>query len=125
MRVVRTPVKNRPSNRRSRRMRARSHCRWSSPAMESDSGERVFMLHDTSWVMTINSLDNPVWHALTGPHCVNAIGHGAARHYPRDMAPFSAITEPSPEAYADLAVDLPPGTEARLFRPSEEPLVPG
>jgi len=69
-------------------------------------------------------LDNPVWHALVGPHCAHAVGRGSARHYPRDMAPFSAILEPSDSAYADLAVDLPQGIEARLFRPHEEP-VPG
>jgi ribosomal protein S18 acetylase RimI-like enzyme len=75
--------------------------------------------------MTINPLDNPVWHALAGPHRAHAVGRGLALHYPRDMAPFSAIAEPSAEAYADLAADLPPQTEARLFRPSEEPLPPG
>jgi hypothetical protein len=31
-------------------------------------------------------LDNPVWHALIGPHAGIALGHGAARHYPRAMA---------------------------------------
>ena len=41
------------------------------------------------------------------------------------MAPFSAISEASPEAYADLAKGLPPGLEARLFRPSEEPAPSG
>jgi len=66
-------------------------------------------------------LDNPVWHALSGPHRQFAIGHGQARHYPRDMAPFSAIAEATPAAYADLAIDLPPQTEARLFRPTEHP----
>lgn len=65
-------------------------------------------------------LDNPVWSSLTGPHASLAIGTGTARHYPRDMAPFAAIREPSPEAYADLARDLPSGLEARLFRPKEE-----
>lgn len=65
-------------------------------------------------------LDNPVWSSLTGPHAGFAIGASAARHYPRDMAPFSAILDPSPGAYADLGRDLPPGTEARLFRPEEE-----
>ena len=30
-------------------------------------------------------------------------------HYPRDMAPFSAIAEPSAAAYADLAAGLPAG----------------
>lgn len=75
--------------------------------------------------MTINSLDNPVWHALTSPHRPYAIRRGTAAHYPRDMAPFAAIQEASDEAYADLARDLPPNAEARLFRPREEPLPAG
>lgn len=93
--------------------------------MESDSGESVFVDHDTPHCMTRNVLDNPVWHALEGPHRVHALGRGLARHYPRDMAPFSAIAEPSAAAYADLAADLPADTEARLFRPAKEPLPAG
>ena len=93
--------------------------------MESDSGELFFIDHDTSRAMPINVLDNPVWHALTGPHRMHALGRGAARHYPRDMAPFSAIAEPSATAYADLAADLPSHAEARLFRPTVEPLPDG
>lgn len=93
--------------------------------MESDSGEPVFIRHDTSRAMAINLLDNPVWHALTGPHRAHAFGRGVARHYPRDIAPFSAIAEPTQQAYADLAADLPVATEARLFRPSAEPLPDG
>ena len=50
---------------------------------------------------------------------------GPPRHYPRDIAPFSAIAEPSAQAYADLAADLPANAEARLFRPSVEPLPDG
>jgi ribosomal protein S18 acetylase RimI-like enzyme len=72
-----------------------------------------------------HALDNPVWHALTGPHAVLAFGQGRARHYPRDIAPFSAITEPTRAAYDDLAADLPAGLEARLFRPAEEAAPPG
>lgn len=94
-------------------------------AMESDSGEPVFIEHDTPRVMAINVLDNPVWHALTGPHRSHAIGRGLARHYPRDIAPFAAIAESSAQAYADLAANLPPRTEARLFRPAAEPLPDG
>jgi GNAT superfamily N-acetyltransferase len=41
------------------------------------------------------------------------------------MAPFSALARPTPGAYADLAADLLPGVEARLFRRAEEPLPPG
>ena len=70
-------------------------------------------------------LDNPVCHALVGPHARFAVGHGQARHYPRDIAPFSAIENCSGTAYADLASDLPPGIEARLFRLLDEPLPSG
>jgi ribosomal protein S18 acetylase RimI-like enzyme len=70
-------------------------------------------------------LDNPAWHALVGPHAGIALGRGAARHYPRDMAPFSAVAEPTATAYADLAADLVPGIEARQFRPAEEPAPAG
>jgi FR47-like protein len=93
--------------------------------MESDSGEPGVIHHDTPRAMAINVLDNPVWNALTGPHLGHAIGNGRARHYPRDMAPFSAIAEPTEAAYVDLAADLPANTEARLFRPGEEPLPRG
>jgi ribosomal protein S18 acetylase RimI-like enzyme len=67
-------------------------------------------------------LDNPAWAALTGPHAHLAIGHGMARHYPRDIVPFSAIAQATPQAYRDLALDLPLGAEARLHRLVEEPL---
>jgi len=93
--------------------------------MESDPGEPISIDRDTPRAMTINVLDNPVWHALEGPHRQHALGRGLARHYPRDIAPFSAIAEPSAAAYADLAADLPAGTEARLFRPQAEPLPDG
>ena len=67
-------------------------------------------------------MDNPAWHALTGPHAHLAIGCGKARHYPRDIVPFSAIEDATPEAYRDLAVDLPPDAEARLHRLTDEPV---
>jgi ribosomal protein S18 acetylase RimI-like enzyme len=41
------------------------------------------------------------------------------------MAPFSAIEQASPAAYGDLAIGLPCATEARLFRPCNEPLPDG
>jgi ribosomal protein S18 acetylase RimI-like enzyme len=72
-----------------------------------------------------HQLDNPVWHALIGPQAGVAIGGSKARHFPRALAPFSAISEAAPDAYADLAIDLPSGLEARLFRPSEEPAPSG
>lgn len=70
-------------------------------------------------------LDNPVWEALLGPHAHLALGRGGARHYPRDVAPFSAIADSSASAYADLERELPSGLEARLFRAVEEPAPAG
>lgn len=69
----------------------------------------------------LHQLDNVAWTALTTTHASVARGQGLARHYPRDMAPFSAVAEPSERAYADLAETLDPGVEARLFRPRDEP----
>jgi GNAT superfamily N-acetyltransferase len=66
-------------------------------------------------------LDNPVWHALAGPHATRALGHGAARLYPRDMAPFDALEHARADAHAALARHLPAGLEAHLFRPASEP----
>src|SRR5262245_46427037 len=93
--------------------------------MESDSGESAFVTHDRWPAMSTNVLDNPIWHALAGPHCRHALGRGLARHYLRDIAPFSAIAEASAAAYSDLADDLPLGTEARLLRAQVEPLPKG
>lgn len=82
-------------------------------------------MRDETAVKTFDLLDNPIWHALTGPHAEFAIGRGAARRYPPGIAPFAAIAGPTGSAYADLAADLPPGTDAMLFRPIEEPAPPG
>ncbi len=70
-------------------------------------------------------LDNPVWHALCGPHHGFAVGHGLALHYPRQVAVFSAMADASGQAFADLALGLPPDTEARLVRACAEPLPEG
>jgi GNAT superfamily N-acetyltransferase len=70
-------------------------------------------------------LDNPIWHALCGPHRAFALRHGLAAHYPREVAAFSAMAEASEAAYADLAFDLPPDAEARLLRARMELPPPG
>lgn len=70
-------------------------------------------------------LDNPIWSALKGPNAGFCIGQGDALHFQRDVTPFSAISEHSDAAYADLAVHLPAGEMARMFRPGMEPLPAG
>ena len=74
---------------------------------------------------SIHPLDNPVWHALRGPHARFAVRRGLALHYQRDVAAFSAFDASSAQAYADLAVDLPAGAEARLVRREVDPLPAG
>ena len=48
-------------------------------------------------------LDNPIWHALNGPHQHWAQGQGALQWYPQDVAPFFAI----PSSDTLLEPDLP------------------
>jgi ribosomal protein S18 acetylase RimI-like enzyme len=67
-------------------------------------------------------LDNPVWHALRGPHARFALRRGLAVHYQREVTVFSAFDTASAQAYADLAMDLPAGAEARLIRREVDPL---
>ena len=64
-------------------------------------------------------LDNPIWNSLTAGHAHLALGAGIgenlARRYPSDIGPLSAFAEPSPAAYADLAMTIPPGDIGVLF----------
>jgi ribosomal protein S18 acetylase RimI-like enzyme len=64
-------------------------------------------------------LDNPIWHSLVTRHSHLALGeragNGLARRYPSDIGPLSALEEPTPEAYKDLAAIVPLGDIAILF----------
>lgn len=70
-------------------------------------------------------LDNPIWHALTGPQAGFGRRIGDAARFARDVAPFFAITAPTAAAYADLARLIDDASEARLFRPVGEAVPPG
>ena len=48
------------------------------------------------------ALDNPVYSALTGDQAAFALGHGDALRYPPEVAPFAALREHTPAAFADL-----------------------
>src|SRR2546422_2703500 len=70
---------------------------------------------------TTNLLDNIGWHAIAGPHSGLAERHGLAGRYDLDVAPFSAIADPtSDQAWADLAELAGPGHPAILFAPGLE-----
>ena len=70
-------------------------------------------------------LDNPVWHALTGPQAQFSEGSGLALRYPPDVATFSALPdEVGTEAWAALAALVGPGGAAVIFRPAPLTLPP-
>jgi ribosomal protein S18 acetylase RimI-like enzyme len=72
-------------------------------------------------------LDNPVWHALNGPHGGFASGDGGARRYDPEVAPFAALPdEPTLDDWHALAGLVPardgePGTAVVLARVGVEP----
>src|SRR5579863_10217875 len=72
----------------------------------------------------LESLDNPIWFALTTEHRFLARSRGLARRYPPDVSPLAALLHPSNDAFADLQRLVSPGEQVALFTAS--PLeVPG
>ena len=67
-------------------------------------------------------LDNPVWHALTGPHATVAERAGSAARYLPGVSVFSAVPDdPSPESWDGLRELVGPGGSAIFARPIEPP----
>jgi ribosomal protein S18 acetylase RimI-like enzyme len=67
--------------------------------------------------MTMHVLENPVWHALTGPHTTVAEHLGLAARYVPDVAVFGALPdEASPDAWDALRELVGPGSNAFLAR---------
>jgi ribosomal protein S18 acetylase RimI-like enzyme len=61
-------------------------------------------------------LDNPIWHALGSTHAPFAERLGRAMRYPRLMATFAAVDDPTaPDVWPDLAALIGPGGRAALF----------
>jgi ribosomal protein S18 acetylase RimI-like enzyme len=66
-------------------------------------------------------LDNWVWHSLTGEQAGVAERLGRAARYRSDVSVFAAVDDDAgPEAWADLARLVGPGTQAVLFRRTVE-----
>ena len=73
---------------------------------------------------TLESLDNPIWLALTTEHRFLARSHSLARRYLPDVSPLAALLHPTIDAFADLQRLVSPGEHVALFTAS--PLdVPG
>jgi len=63
----------------------------------------------------LESLDNPIWFALTTEHRLLARSHGLARRYPPDVSPLAALLHPTSDAFADLHRLVSPGEHVALF----------
>jgi ribosomal protein S18 acetylase RimI-like enzyme len=61
-------------------------------------------------------LENPIWHALAGPHEAFAEAHGRARRYQRDVSVFSAVDVLDAAAWADLAACADDNSSILLIR---------
>jgi ribosomal protein S18 acetylase RimI-like enzyme len=71
----------------------------------------------------VHVLDNPVWHALTGPQQKVADARSAAARYAPDVAPFAAVPDvPTTATWDDLRDLVGPGGAAVLF--AKPPNVP-
>lgn len=67
-------------------------------------------------------LDNPVWHALEGPHAHLAERAGLARRYDPEVAPFAALPDDADAtAWDDLARLVGTGGIAAVFRDRVDP----
>jgi len=65
----------------------------------------------------VHVLNNPVWHALVGPHAGVAERVGDAARYVSDVAAFCALAdEPTPDAWNDLRTMVGAGGAAFLVR---------
>jgi ribosomal protein S18 acetylase RimI-like enzyme len=70
----------------------------------------------------VSVLDNPVWHALTGPQATVAEGDGRARRFLRDVSVFGALPDDAVPADWDALRDLVgPGGHVFLARAALAP----
>ncbi|HVR26618.1 MAG TPA: hypothetical protein VMU26_25235 [Candidatus Polarisedimenticolia bacterium] len=67
---------------------------------------------------TLESLDNPIWFALTTDHRLLAGSHGLARRHPPDVSPLAALLHPTNDVFADLQRLVSPGEHVALFTAS-------
>jgi predicted GNAT family acetyltransferase len=65
----------------------------------------------------MHPLDHPIWSALTSRQAALAEGDGQARRYPTAIAPFAAMADMSPPAFAALAALMSRSDQAVLFTP--------
>ncbi|MDR3471979.1 MAG: GNAT family N-acetyltransferase [Devosia sp.] len=60
-------------------------------------------------------LDNPVWHALRGPHAHLALRFGSALRYRPEVAPFTALEAMQADRLREIAPAIPEGGAAAIL----------
>src|SRR3954447_23641421 len=81
----------------------------------SEIAGSVRVTHDT--IADVESLDNPVWHALTGRHGQFSEGTDLALRYDPEVAVFAGMPDaPGADAWKSLGTLLGPGGVAGVFQ---------
>jgi ribosomal protein S18 acetylase RimI-like enzyme len=85
------------------------------------SGRCPTLVGDRS--MELESLNNPIWHALTTHHAALAIGNDHAKRYPPLVTPLAGMVDQDAGAFDALAEVVGPQPMVGLFldRPAEPP----
>ena len=73
--------------------------------------------------MASHPLDNPIWHALGGPHAGFGTTDGIVARYLPEFAPFGAVG--SPEDLPALTAFVPSGAVVITFTPAPFDAPPG
>jgi hypothetical protein len=63
----------------------------------------------------MQTLDNPIWQALTTTHASFSETCKSARKFPHEVSVLAAFSEPTPDNYHSLASLLSPGERVGLF----------
>jgi GNAT superfamily N-acetyltransferase len=70
--------------------------------------------------MSQDTLNNPIWAALTSAQSHFAIGGPHAKRFPAEVAPFVAVAEPTKFAATALAELVPPGEVVNIISVTPE-----
>ena len=63
----------------------------------------------------MHPLDNPVWHALSGPQKMFGYALEKAARYRSDVSPFAAVMDESAQAFTELSTLYEPGDIASVI----------
>ena len=87
--------------------------------MKTSAAQGTDVTKEPTAALPVDALDNPSWHALSGPQReFGIVGERAARFLP-DVSPIAAVADQSAEALRELAGFVELGHFVALFAPGE------